>query len=171
MFKKKLEELGAELFGAKVEDAWEALKVLEETIPFTETHRKILIEFGGAVVFRNGSKFQSDEWSPLSDGEGYLDLGLLYGLAEGKHGLCYLINVYEEQLPELLVPIGDSSGGNLICLDNSGAVYFWDHESSEGENGTNRIADSFDEFFYRLETEQDMGDSEGIDESRTWFDF
>lgn len=46
-----------------------------------------------------------------------------------------------------LLPVADAEGGNYVCLDPDGAVWFWDHEF-EGSSGARvPLASSFAEFW------------------------
>jgi len=58
-------------------------------------------------------------------------------------------------IPADLLPIGEDEGGNVICLktseDDNGAIYFWTHDAPADDDGLTRIADSFSQFFERLQ--------------------
>jgi hypothetical protein len=61
----------------------------------------------------------------------------------------------EQRIPENLVPIAHDDGGNLICIsvegEDSGAVYFWDHEYElEDEENVFLIKPDFNEFLASL---------------------
>lgn len=78
---------------------------------------------------------------------------------------------YAVELPASFVPVGESSGGNLVCVDGNGVVHLWDHESQRNER-TWRIADSIDEFLKRFEPDDSgIGSTEGIIESESFLDF
>lgn len=67
------------------------------------------------------------------------------------------------ELPSEFLPVGEDDFGNLICLnvggDDSGAVYFWSHDTFVDENPFTRLTDSFAAFFEALrpQAELDLG--------------
>jgi hypothetical protein len=167
----QLSKLGARLLGEKSGHLEQALKSAEQIVPMPLSYREILLEFGGAIIFDNGAKFTCDEHSPLSDKNGYKSLEVLYGLGNSKNSIEQKASQYEGQLPPSFVPIGESSGGNLVCVNGTGSVHLWDHESQQSE-GTWRIAASIDEFLKRLEPDDaGIGSTEGIIESESFLDF
>jgi hypothetical protein len=171
MAHEKLSQLGARLLGEKPSDLELAIKSAERVLPMSDSYREMLLTFGGAVVFDNGAKFTSDEQSPLNDKDGYQSLEVLFGLGNGKNSVEHKIAQYADELPASFVPIGEASGGNLICVGSDGAVHLWDHESQRNE-GTWRIATSVDEFLRRLEPDDSgIGSTEGIIESESFLDF
>jgi len=168
---EKLSQLGPRLLGKKSNDLERAIKSAEQILPISGSFREILLTFGGAVVFDNGAKFTSDEQSPLNDKDGYLNLEVLYGLGKDKNCIEQKAAQYAGELPASFVPVGESSGGNLVCVDGNGVVHLWDHESQRNER-TWRIADSVDEFLKRLEPDDSgIGSTEGIIESESFLDF
>ena len=168
---EKLSQLEARLFGDKPSDLEPAIKSVEQILPVSDSYRELLLAFGGAVVFDKGAKFTPDEQSPLNDKDGYQSLEVLFGLGNGKGSIEQKAKQYAGELPASFVPIGDASGGNLICVDGNGVVHLWDHESQRNE-GTWRIATSMDELLRRLEPDDsEIGSAEGIIESESFLDF
>lgn len=167
----KLSQLGPRLHGQKASDLEGAVKSVANTLPFSDSYREMLLTFGGAVVFDNGAKFASDEKSPLNDKDGYQSLELLYGLGSGRNSIAKKVAQYAGDLPGSFVPIGESSGGNLICVAGDGSVHMWDHERQRNEVSW-RIAASIDEFMNRLKPDDSqIGSTEGILESESFLDF
>jgi hypothetical protein len=167
----RLSQLGPRFLGEKSSDLEGEIKSAEQVLPISDSYREMLLTFGGAVVFENGAKFALDEKSPLNDKDGYQSLEVLYGLGNGKNSIEQKAAQYAGELPASFVPIGESSGGNLICVAGDGAVYLWDHEGQRNE-GTWRIAASIDEFVNRLEPDDsEIGSTEGIIESESFLDF
>jgi hypothetical protein len=69
------------------------------------------------------------------------------------------LKIYENRLPDNLLPIATELSVNLICLsingDDFGIVYFWDHdwEVTEGKpdySNVHFLADSFTKFLNKL---------------------
>ena len=139
----KVTQLGARLLGERVSDLSSALKSANQFLLDSKSYRELLTAFGGAVIFDNGARFMSDERSPLNDKDGFQNLELLYGLGRGKYSIERQHEKYADELPKSFVPIGEAPGGNLICVDDTGAVYLWDHESQRDE-GVWRVAVSVD---------------------------
>lgn len=167
----KLSQLGPRLLGRKSSGLEHAIKSAEQFLPISDSYRELLLTFGGAVVFDYGAKFASDEKSPLNDKDGYQSLEILYGLGNEKNSIEQKAVQYAGELPTSFVPIGESSGGNLICVAGDGTVHLWDHESQRNE-GTWRIAASIDEFVNRLKPDDlGIGSTEGIIESESFLDF
>jgi hypothetical protein len=159
------------LIGKKVSDLPSALKSIERMVPVSARYREVLTEFGGAVVFENGAIFTTDEPSRLNDRHGYQSLEIVFGLGNGKYSVKQLSERYSVELPESFVPIGEAPGGNLVCVDRSGVVYLWDHESARGEAAC-KVAKSLDDFFDRLEPEgPETSLTDGIIESESFLDF
>lgn len=76
---------------------------------------------------------------------------------QGDDNLEKQIECYYSRMPKSLIPIGECSGGNLICLEvkteTFGKVYFWDHENEfEGKKmaGIISLEESIDEYWENL---------------------
>jgi hypothetical protein len=163
-------QLGSRLLGDKIIDLELAIKSIEQILPMPCSYRETLVTFGGAVVFENGARFTCDERSPLSDKDGYLSLEVLYGLGKDKNSVERKVAQYAGELPPSFVPIGESSGGNLVCVDGSGAVRLWNHESQRDERAC-RIADSVEIFLSRLAPDNSgNGSTEGVIEQESFID-
>lgn len=166
-----LSQLGPRLLGEKTADLQLAINSLAQIIPMSVSYRETLLGFGGAVIFENGAKFTCDERSPLNGKDGFQRLEVLYGLGNAENSIEEEASRYAGELPASFVPVGESSGGNLVCVDDNGVVHLWDHESQRNER-TWRIADSVDEFLKRLEPDDSrIGSTEGIIESESFLDF
>lgn len=170
--KQTLVQLGARSLDEKPSDLNAAFKSLGELVPVSERYRGALSAFGGAaIVFDKGARFIPDQPSPLNDKQGYQCLEVLYGMGADKNSIEQKAAQYVGELPASFIPIGEASGGNLICVGGDGAVYLWDHES-ERDEGVWRVAASVDDFLRRLEADStDLGGTEGIIESESFLDF
>ncbi len=166
----KFELLGARLFEERAKDLTSSLKAVERLFPLTERHRQVLLEFGGPIYFEKGALFSSVEFNPLAaKDDGCNDLTMLLGLGEGDFSILDNARRTEGELPPSFVPIAESSGGNLVCVDKHGIVYFWDHESMRDE-GYWKVAETVNDFFDRLKPyDRPPADTSGIIDS--WFDF
>ena len=139
MIPAKFTLLGARRFGEVVSDPSATLDQIEGLFPLTGGIRSVLTTFNGPIVFEKGAKFTSVEPSPLSDVDGYQGLEMIYGLGTGANSILKQTATYSDQLPPSHFPIGEAPGGNLICVNTRGGVYFWNHESPEdGKTVDNR---------------------------------
>ena len=162
MLKEKIEELGGELMGGRAANPRKEVEALERSlgVQLPAIYRAILLDYGGEIFLANGAIFRPEEPTPWDDtGDGTLDINCFYGVGNFRTTLQNMIeSLVGEQLPEWLIPIGESTFGNQLCLAISGedrdAVYFWDHEHDEG-TGLYRVAPSFDAFIAMLKPDPD----------------
>jgi len=109
--------------------------------------------YRGFLLAHNGGKPKPNAFQ-TRDGTGS-SIDWFLGIHSGPHDNFegYFINykVTRRALPTNLIPIGHDPGGNLICLsvqgEDTGAVYFWDHEKETSPPtyaNLHLIADSFE---------------------------
>lgn len=93
-------------------------------------------------------------------------LNSFYGIHNGPehHQLDRACKVYEDRIPDDLIPIAYDAGGNAVCIgwegERKGKIYFWDHEDEIDEEGCLRqdyrnvflVANSLQEFLDNLMT-------------------
>lgn len=143
-------------------------------IVFPKTYKSILLEFGDTIVFDKGAKYQPDFKSPVDGSDGYQDVIQLYGAVNNENGLLHQNKVYREkngQLPSSVITIGESSGGNQICIElQTGKILFWHHEAYNSSEEFFVISSSFDSFINRLkpDNEENNSISSVVDESESW---
>ena len=174
MLKEKLKELGGELMGGRSADPQKEVEALERSlgVQLPATYRAILIDCGGEVFLENGAIFRPEEPTPWDDsGDGTLDVNSFYGVGRFRTTLQKMIEaLVGEQIPEWLIPIGESTFGNQLCLaiggEDKDAIYFWDHEYNEG-TGLYRVAPSFDAFLKMLQPDPDAHTLIGSEASDT----
>lgn len=168
---RSMSELGPKLLGAKALDVALAVQEVERLFPLPPKFRELLVAVGGALIFDKGAKYQPEEPTPLTKEDGYNSLESLFGLGDGKDSIKRAVAQYEGELPSKLVPIGQAPGGNLICVNASGIVFLWDHES-QMEGRAWRVASSLDQFLERLEPDDSKSrTTHGIVESESFLDF
>lgn len=109
----------------------------------------------------NGGKPESNEFL-IPDQKNAAGVDLFYGLLKKKEWGDLLLRRAEliERVPKDILPIGDASCGNVVCIslqsNTFGKVFFWDHEleADEGEAATFsnlfKIGNSFTDFFENL---------------------
>ncbi len=171
MRNKKLSELGARLLGEKASNLGMAALDLESLLLVSPSYGELLTTIGGAIIFDNGAKYIPDEATPLTRTDGYNSLEVLFGLGNGKHSIRRAAQQYEGQLPPSFVPIGAAPGGNLICVDRTGIVFLWDHESQIGGHAW-PVATSLEKFIDQLEPDKsDNGGTDNIVEAESFLDF
>jgi len=148
------EALHPRLIGSSTTDPEKALASAEKVlgISFPSALRAITVRMKGATVFDIDVSFSPREPIPLQDETGEIGFELVYGLAPDPNGIQEKFMIYEPQLPDNLVPFGECAGGNLICLDKeTSGVVFWLHDASLEDQSVFLVADTVDEFFYRLQ--------------------
>lgn len=117
-------------------------------------YRQFLLSF-------NGGKPENNEFA-IPDKQNAAGVNLFYGLLENREwgDLIYQREMLLERVPVNVLPIGEASSGNAVCLslqvDTYGQIFFWDHEleANEDEPATFanlfKIDGSFADFFERL---------------------
>jgi hypothetical protein len=127
--------------------------VIEKNLP--SDYRAFLLKYGGGVPEPNHLP-------------GVTDVGI--SLFFSAEDLLVQKDAYRNRVPDGLLPIADSEGGNLVCVSlnprDFGSIYFWDHEleAEEGEEPTydnlSKVASGFSEFWdslQRLDVKLDEG--------------
>jgi hypothetical protein len=122
----------------------------------------LLLHNGGHPI-RDTYKLIEPIWNDVERGS-EADIAWFYALYHGEfeniNKAIFTFKEFSKRIPDELIPIGRSSGGNQICLcikgPNYGKVYFWDHnwEAEEGKEPTYDniylIANSFTDFINSL---------------------
>ncbi|MBB3059784.1 SMI1/KNR4 family protein [Microbulbifer rhizosphaerae] len=139
---------------------------------FPPEYSTVLEEFKGPIVFNNGATFKPIQETPVDSENGFLSLEILYGL-RGNSNLIDKNNMYNEQIPSNLITIGESSGGDQICLScKTGKVYFWYHEAKTEEYSAYEISNNIIEFFSSLKKDDEQHEiKKDIDESGSFLEF
>jgi len=178
----KFKELGVELSGKPAKSPEQQIAAVESLIgrPLPESYRQMLLTFKTAFYFTENVGFTPIEPSPWAGEDGTLDIVEFYGPKRGDSGLAKAVKTFREQMPEAVIPIADSSGGNQICLgiegEVQGKVFFWDHEGesddSQSFDDLTLVAESFEDFIERLEVlpEDELGDDGDYDDDDIWID-
>lgn len=133
------------------------------SVEFPSELNELLLKFKGAIGFERGLKFRTDGECNLSDSKGLIGISLFYGINDDDFGILNVNKMYEDQIPESVIIIGDSNGGNQICIEKStGKIQFWNHEGTPNIDDLFDIAPSFLAFLKKLEI--DEGDEVNTDE-------
>ncbi len=133
------------------------------SLKFPEEYKLHLLKYNGGKCKPNVFKFTENGNLTKSDINDFL------AIYDGNYdNLSDDINTYkvqEKRLPNNILPIGNDSGGNLICIscygNDIGYVYFWDHENEidysvkDDSDYSNLyfVANSFNQFLDNLEEE------------------
>ena len=122
-------------------------------IDLPDQYRAFLTSNGHTLFFFKDVHFTSIEKSSWTKRNGTEGFNLFYGLEKDSYDLKTIRERYRDNIPDELLPIADTPGGNQICIGvkkgetSYGKVYFWDHEArGPHENDLYLIADSFDAF-------------------------
>jgi len=145
----------------------------KHTIELPSSLKELLHKFQGAIVFDKGAKFKSECSSGREDDDGYLSLEMLYGgHLKGDNSLEEVNARLSDELGSDLVVVGDSTGGDQICINRkNGTVIFWMHDTPP-LNAEVLISKSFDDFIESLEPDECENDSgREVIESESFLDF
>jgi SMI1 / KNR4 family (SUKH-1) len=164
-----------------------ALKELENSIGVSlpEAYRAFLLEYGAPFVFETDVAFRPLEKTHWERHDGTQSIVSFYGLGEGEGTLVHVNKVYRGRMPCGVLAIGESPGGNELCLCCDGArvgqVFLWDHEAEAAACGNDApdygnmylLAKSFDDFIDGLEVRPESSDGGdlGIIDSESRLDF
>ncbi len=132
--------------------------ILSLSFEFPSELKELMLEFKGAIFFDNGAKFKPEGECILVASDGYLSLNTIYGIAENDYGILSVNKSYEDQMPDSVIIIGESNGGNQICIEKStGSIFFWNHEGTPNVDELFYVAPSFSEFLLKLEVQEQGG--------------
>ena len=138
-----------------------------------QSYTEFIKYYQSTIVFELDVCFHPLNATPWDKKDGTQDLELLYGIIHSDQNLHNAYKTYATRMPSSIIPIGEASGGNLICLDVSNEhncqVYFWDHENECLITGSNKtdynnlylIAETFPDFLSRLQTKVGNTDKSG----------
>ena len=172
---EKLKNFGAKKSQYSDAQTISALSVFESQVgPVSVEYKAILLYFGGDIEFDDRVIYAPFIRNPWSDDEGYNRLAYLYGLRSqyASGSLIEKHEIYRDRVSSDVLVIGESPGGNQICLglngNGPGKVFFWDHEGeiacgAVGSHSTNLylISMTFEKFVASLEKD---ASSEGVAE-------
>ncbi|MED3789198.1 SMI1/KNR4 family protein [Peribacillus frigoritolerans] len=100
-------------------------------INIPKDYREFLLNYD-ETFFENEVTYKPIETSPWKTKEGTQVFEGFYGLSS-ENNLFDQIESYLNRMPDCMIPIGESPGGNLICIGVKesfmGKVYFWDHKN------------------------------------------
>ncbi len=133
---------------------------------FPEQYKAHLLRFNGGRPRPNIFTFLEN--GTLNSSDVHWFLAICDGTWESLRWNIDVLKINQKRMPSHVLPIGDDSGGNAICIScrgrDSGMVYFWDHErevdyrvSDDGDySNLYPIAQSFNEFLEHLVTEREV---------------
>lgn len=170
-----MKKLDAKLWGEESKSPEKDLSNVESSlsIKFPEELNELLIEFKGSIFFHNGAQFKPEGKCVLAGSDGYLSMTSIYGISNTKSGILYVNKMYDDQLPNSVIIIAESDGGNQICIEKStGKILYWNHEGTPDIDELFNIAPSFAEFLNKLEVEEDDDlDDPDLDDIECSLDF
>jgi hypothetical protein len=118
----------------------------DEIINFTKEY--------GFSLFNNTVYIKSKEKNDfLVDGK--IELGIIYRFGNSRNSVKEIIQTYfiEEQLNKKFYPLFEGYPGDIIFYslekETFGKIYYWHHESEQGEDIV-LIKNTFDDFFNKL---------------------
>ena len=147
---------------------------IELGVKFSDEYSALLNHYDGSIVFDNGAIYRPLQLSPVDNKHGFQILEILYGLS-GESNLLKRNQMYHDQIPAEYVVIGESVGGNQICLSKQNEkVYFWHHEALTDDTSLFEIAADINSFILSLEKDDKDHNNDSkreIDESGSFLDF
>ncbi len=152
------DKLGLKVFGdASKSPSNDLLRIHESlSIKFPKELDDMLLEYKGAVEFKRGMQFKTNGKCSLADADGYIGISLFYGLNDNDFGILNVNRMYDDQIPDFLVIIAESDGGNQVGIEKTtGKILFWNHEGTPGVDELFNIAPSFVDFLEKLEIDPD----------------
>ncbi|WP_160154007.1 SMI1/KNR4 family protein [Microbulbifer sp. ALW1] len=173
MLIESLKSLGARSLKDGSQDKLSISQVESElNVKFSDSYRSVLESYENSIVFDHGAIYKPVEKSPVDNTDGFQSLEMLYGL-QGDSNLVSRNKMYKGQIPKECVVIGESVGGNQVCLSRaSGKVYFWFHEAEIEDHSLFEVAESVNNFIEGLlPDDMQNSDKREIDESGSFLDF
>ncbi|MFV8847337.1 SMI1/KNR4 family protein [Serratia fonticola] len=143
---------------------------------FPKKYLKLLKKYTGGIFFENGAKYAIDTNIP-NISLGYIDVIFLYGISDDDNGLAYRINMYSSNIPSEYYPLGESSGGDQVCINKkTGEIFFWWHEAQTDSESLYFLSSNIESFIDGLtpiEGSEEEPDNiiDKVDTSKTWLDF
>ena len=128
-------------------------------------YRDFFLKCRFPVEFDNMIQIRVDPSIPGAGG-GWLPFGDFYSLKnDSNYNILENVNCYSGRIPENLLPIADSPGGNQLCIgvrgSEKGKVYYWDHDY-ESEDDIYFLANSFTEFIDLLEIDDSLPNEDDV---------
>lgn len=144
-----------------IQDIKTELKRFQEYFDFEiPTEYQYILEKYSGIYIRENYGFKALEKTPLTDKNGF-DAVLFFFPLKGRNNIFAKYEMYKQQLPIDLLPIGELDGGNLLCLNRvTNGIYVWIHDE-EGKN-THLVQNNISDFIYSFkqlacETDDDLG--------------
>lgn len=92
-----------------------------------------ILERHTGIYIREDYGFKSLEKTPLTDENGFDTMSFFFPLKD-RNSIFAVYEMYKQQLPVGLIPVGELDGGNLLCLNRvTNGIYVWIHDE-EGRN-------------------------------------
>lgn len=93
-------------------------------------YKEFLLEYGGCFI-KEHRMYQPIEATPVTPEDGFDSIGGFYGITSNTYNIESIIQTYKDVLGNIVLPIADADGGDLICIGlrgkYRGKVYFWYH--------------------------------------------
>ncbi len=108
----------------------------------------------GAITFNDPVKIEGLEKIPVANNENQVIVDNFFDLFDDKVSILHVLNSFQGNIPNHVLPISDGELGDLIVVDmanpNYGKVYYWHHEHEDGTEGLYLIANDFKQFLKNL---------------------
>ncbi len=159
IIKQKLNEIiDSELVVSNKDSSYKTIEKIERLyeVDLPLDYKEFLLEYGGCFIKEN-RMYQPIEVTPVTPEDGFDSIGGFYGITNNAYSIEPIIQTYKDVLGNIVLPIADADGGDLICIGlrgkYRGKVYFWYHEgkiSNDGNEYYYLAANSFEEFISKF---------------------
>lgn len=145
----------------EIQDIKIELKRFQEYFDYeVSTEYQYILERYTGIYIRENYGFKSLEKTPLTDENGFDAVSFFFPLKD-RNNIFAKYEMYKQQLPMNLIPIGELDGGNLLCLNRvTNGIYIWIHD--EAGRNTHLVQNNMYDFilsFREMEYEEnaDLG--------------
>lgn len=159
MTKALNEIIDKEMVVENKEGAYQIIDTIERIygVGLPSDYREFLPEYGGCFIKEN-IMIHPNETTPVTPEDGFHSIGGFYGITNGAYDIESIIQTYKSILGNVVMPIADADGGDLICIGlrgkYRGKVYYWYHEEAmldeNGEEHYYLIANTFEKFILKF---------------------
>ncbi|XSG77251.1 SMI1/KNR4 family protein [Herpetosiphon llansteffanensis] len=120
--------------------------------PLPETYRTFLRTTNGGrpnpIVFSIKGKWIT---------EGHVNVFSSVDPTDPHHYIHRDLDIFGDEIPATMLPIGSDPGGNLICIslagETTGQIFFWDHDTFEDDDPFSWCAPDLPTFLANLAPE------------------
>lgn len=137
----------------------QGLELPKEYIYFSEKYG--FGQFNEDIVFRSIDKL------PITSEQNLCPVDFIYGWGFGPNSLQSIRETFLDQIDKDYFVFSEGNAGDQLCINqNDRRIYYWHHESLQGE-GFYLVANSFLDFIQSLEKNNEIDSDNDLEEE--WF--